>query len=96
MRASSGSQVAASAVGLGSATDGSSGAQPMPRTPIGPSDMTSEPSPISGTAGSDHMSWPDSSRTLVVRSSRAIAAPMAVSIAVPTAASMAVSSSAME
>lgn len=68
-RASSGSQVAASAVGLGRATDGSAAPHPWPRTPTGPSDMTRDRSPISGTAGSVQTSCPDSSRALVSRSS---------------------------
>jgi hypothetical protein len=61
--------VAASAVGLGSAIDGSSGAQPVPRTPTGPSDMTSERSPIRGSAGSDQKSCPVSSDTFSSMSS---------------------------
>ena len=71
MRASAGSQVAASAVGLGRAIDGSSGAQPVPRTPIGPSDITSERSPIASIAGRDQKSWPASSDTFSSRVNRA-------------------------
>ncbi len=40
----------------GSVIDGSSAVQWTPRTPIGPSDMTRGLRPISGSAGSDHMS----------------------------------------
>jgi hypothetical protein len=70
--ASSGSQVAATAVGLGNATEGSSGAHPVPRTPTGPSDITSERSPIRGMAGSDQKSCPPSNETFSSRDSALI------------------------
>jgi hypothetical protein len=78
-RANAGSQAAASAVGLGNAIDGSSSAQPVPRTPIGPSDMISERNPIRGIAGNDQKSWPVSSYTFSSRSNLPSSGPISSS-----------------
>ena len=71
--------MAASAVGLGRAMDGSLADHWVPRTPTGPSDITIEARPMPGTAGSDQTSWPDNIETFVSRSSWASASSTAAS-----------------
>ncbi len=72
-RTRAGSQEAACAVGLGSASEGSATVQNRPRTPMGPSERVIERRPISGISMTRHMSRPESRAVLVSRSSFASA-----------------------